>query len=129
MSIWDHRHCLPFWRKTPEEFRVLLMAAELKKNRILIVSFEHIYEDFFYFMIFKISEKDCFKHLSLFYCIFTHNKCEICCGVNHSTLLHYKHRVGILTVTKGPSHSYNILTTLKSITSGILHYKFHVPAD
>ena len=42
------------------------MAAELKKIRILIVSFEHIYEDFFYFMIFKISEKDCFKHLSLF---------------------------------------------------------------
>ena len=34
---------------------------------------------------------------------------KICCGVNHSALLHdCEYRVGILTVMRGPRHSYNI---------------------
>ena len=85
-----------------------------KKNGNLKVSFWDIYMSFLKISIHDfLNIRNClvyFKHVSLFYCIFTCNKCEICCWGNHSALLHCEYRVRILTVMRGPRHIYNILT-------------------
>ena len=57
-------------------------------------------------MIFEISRF--VLNIFPFYCTFTCNKCEVCCGVNHSALLHCEYRVGILHCDEGTE---NVLTT------------------
>ena len=65
-----------------------------------------------------------FLNMSLFYCIFTCNKYEIRCRVNHSALLHCEYRIGILTVMRGPRHSLNILTRVFSVSYSIALFPY-----
>ena len=55
---------------------------------LLYEDLSSLYEFSNIFTKIQISEKVCFKYLTLFYRIFTCYKCQISCGVNLSTLLH-----------------------------------------